>query len=912
MARVALLIGTKTYAEGLSSLPSAPRDVEAISTVLCDPEMGGFERVETLIDEYHTTIAARIETWFRERQKDDLALLYISGHGVKDDQSNLYFAAKDTRKHGEKLLRATAVAASFVRDCIRESRAKRQVIILDCCFSGAIGDQLPKGYETINLEPLLRADDSEALLGAEGRVILTSSSSIQYSFEQREGPLSIYTHYLVEGIRTGAADTNGNGAILVQELHNYASRKVQEESPAMTPKIIVLRDEGYRIRIAKAPLGDPKLIFRKELEERVRQKRGKLSSTNQREFEVRRQELKLSPSEAQSIEDEVLQPYRILEAKLADFEQEVKEIKKIEDLQTIAERLDDLKYLQLALKLRDEDVTPILSRYSLYYAATSTPESGRSDISDASLVEDDNGILGHQKSYLRKILLGAALLLGVFVVGRTIIDQQIIRSPIPPESPTPVTLEPVQDLISAGDNVNLYGSRSSSRGLRNLVGYRDDLIKGIDQFVEGNYEQSLAIFKNIRENARGNEFSDSRKDPELLIFQNNSQARWNHKKQIGSPIYTIAAAVPLSDADEGEFNFGQQILFGIAHAQSKAIEQGINLEVVIANDRNLPEQGEELAKELSKPNTTGYDNIQRNILAVIGHYSSSVTCSALHSYNEAGLPVISPASTRTGLRSACGGEKVFFRTVSSSDVEAQALVDYLVEESGIDNPKIAAFYKKGEGYSQTLFEEFKEALGDGTQMDEFDLSNPLNFEKANFNVLAVFPDGLTSDRSAFDRAINEVIIKDAGSSLILGSNPLYSSPAIIDSRLSNKLGVQPDNPDKGLVLATDWFPGCGSNNNFAREAANIWGGPPNRIYALSYEATQVLIDRLTRGKTTRASILDDLSNSEHKINSDVFKAKTISFNQHGDRNEIENRILVTPRPKGGELEPVPREQSCSL
>jgi Uma2 family endonuclease len=42
-----------------------------------------------------------------------------------------------TRKN---LLRATAVPASFVHDIMNDSRSKRQVVILDCCFSGAFAE----------------------------------------------------------------------------------------------------------------------------------------------------------------------------------------------------------------------------------------------------------------------------------------------------------------------------------------------------------------------------------------------------------------------------------------------------------------------------------------------------------------------------------------------------------------------------------------------------------------------------------------------------------------------------------------------------------------------------------------------------------------------------------------------------
>jgi hypothetical protein len=369
MARVALLIGTGEYLDGFKPLPAATKDVEAVAAILCDPEMGGFDDVKTLINKSQSEIAEAIETWFGARQKDDLALLYISGHGVKDARSELYFAAGNTRKQREELVRSTAVSASFVRDRIRDSKAKRQVVILDCCFSGAFGDLLSKDDDQIDLENVL---------GAEGRVVLTSSSSIQYSFEQRDGELSIYTRYLVEGIRTGAADADGDGAISVRELHQYASRKVQEEAPAMTPKIIVLKDEGYQIRIAKAPLGDPKVKYRKEVEVIVQEDNGTIDEIFSRPvLEEWQRELGLSDEEATAIEAEVLEPIRQYQAKIDRYRDVF--TRAIQHKNPLGEREQKrLKQLQTVLGLLDENVKPIEAEILSHL-----PETASSPVSNA-------------------------------------------------------------------------------------------------------------------------------------------------------------------------------------------------------------------------------------------------------------------------------------------------------------------------------------------------------------------------------------------------------------------------------------------------------------------------------------------------------------------------------------------------
>jgi branched-chain amino acid transport system substrate-binding protein len=210
MAKFALLIGVSEYSEGLRPISSAILDVEAMRRVLEHPDMGAFDQVTVLPNPDKGSMEKAVEDLFANRQRDDLVLLYFSGHGLKDQDAKFFLSTRDTGCYQNgNFFRATALPASELQEYIKNSRSQRQIIILDCCFSGALVQGMPiKGEFNIQEE-----------LGGKGRAILTSSSPIEYSFESDNNDLSIYTKYLVEGIETGAADKDGDQLISVNELH---------------------------------------------------------------------------------------------------------------------------------------------------------------------------------------------------------------------------------------------------------------------------------------------------------------------------------------------------------------------------------------------------------------------------------------------------------------------------------------------------------------------------------------------------------------------------------------------------------------------------------------------------------------------------------------------------------------------
>ncbi len=317
MGKYALLIGVSNYTAGLQALPSAVRDVEALGQVLVNPEIGGFAEsdVEMLQDADEKPIREAIYRLFAEKKRDDLLLFYFSGHGIVDNYNNFYLTGTATREEAPE---PTAVPAEYLHNLMGRSRSKHQVLILDCCHSGSIAKGMRhKGGEKVQVLPKL---------GGEGRAILTASDSTEYAFEQEGFELSLYTHFLVEGLRTGAADRDGDGDISIDELYDYVRAKVRSTNDRMSPEFHPVR-EGHRIILAKAALDDPKLRFRREVEKVAdRNNQGILLPTARNRLNRESQRLGLAPPEAAEIIQEVLRPYVEYAEKLEEYAQTLEEM----------------------------------------------------------------------------------------------------------------------------------------------------------------------------------------------------------------------------------------------------------------------------------------------------------------------------------------------------------------------------------------------------------------------------------------------------------------------------------------------------------------------------------------------------------------------------------------------------------
>lgn len=250
--KYALIIGNNKYDDRkLAQLKTPAADSQALAKILDDQTIGSFDEVTPLINQTETRVRRAISAFLANKKPDDLVLLYFSGHGVLDDRGRLYLALKDTQVD---LLKATSIPSSFVADEMDSCRSRRQILILDCCHSGAFG-RGTKGEQKAITEVTFEGSGF-------GRVVLTASDSTQYALEGdqviKQTDLSLFTHFLLDGLQTGAADLNNDGLIALDEWYDYTYTRVVSETPKQVPHKWSYNQQGDLV-IAKNPFRTKKV-----------------------------------------------------------------------------------------------------------------------------------------------------------------------------------------------------------------------------------------------------------------------------------------------------------------------------------------------------------------------------------------------------------------------------------------------------------------------------------------------------------------------------------------------------------------------------------------------------------------------------------------------------------------------------
>ncbi len=227
--RYALLVGNGSFTEAGKDTPRLPTlrcpvaDVAGLQELLGQPTHGGYA-VTTLIDRPHNEIRRAVYDCLKKAGPEDQVMIYYSGHGKLDEQGNLYLAGSDTDPES---LDPTALAAADVQKYVGDSRAGARIVILDCCFSGAVERIFRQG--TAKGAVAEQAGQALRAQAGQGVFYLTASTDVQTAEEKDQDHYSLLTKHIITGIGGGTADANDDGEVRFSELCDFVQNGVRQE-----------------------------------------------------------------------------------------------------------------------------------------------------------------------------------------------------------------------------------------------------------------------------------------------------------------------------------------------------------------------------------------------------------------------------------------------------------------------------------------------------------------------------------------------------------------------------------------------------------------------------------------------------------------------------------------------------------
>jgi uncharacterized caspase-like protein len=162
-------------------------------------------------------------------QPEDAVVFYFSGHGTAQDD-RFYLIPHDLGYLGPRTKLDSAGLASILANSISDLELEEALqpldvdqllLVIDACNSGQALNAAEERRGPMNTRGLAQ------LAYEKGMYILTASQSDEVAFESAGLKHSYLAYALVEeGIKTGAADADSNGQVLLKEWFDYATERV--------------------------------------------------------------------------------------------------------------------------------------------------------------------------------------------------------------------------------------------------------------------------------------------------------------------------------------------------------------------------------------------------------------------------------------------------------------------------------------------------------------------------------------------------------------------------------------------------------------------------------------------------------------------------------------------------------------
>ena len=258
-------LGCSEYTQQQYNLTYAAKDINDLNAAL--KTSGKFKTVNSLLlinKDLSRENVATIKQFLMQSKPNDQVILFYAGHGVLDKNYNYYLTPSNTDFSAPE---ATAIPYEWIESQLDSIPAYHKLLLIDACHSGELDKDDLLAYTAsqannnkdikfrkVGSTQYTYSSNTAFELSKElfmdlrrgtGTTVISSSGGLEFAMEGKNWNNGLFTYCLLNGVKTKAADLNGDKSISVSEIKKYVQEKVKIISKGLqTP---VTRNENIEI-----------------------------------------------------------------------------------------------------------------------------------------------------------------------------------------------------------------------------------------------------------------------------------------------------------------------------------------------------------------------------------------------------------------------------------------------------------------------------------------------------------------------------------------------------------------------------------------------------------------------------------------------------------------------------------------
>ncbi|HLP10628.1 MAG TPA: caspase family protein [Flavobacteriales bacterium] len=246
-----LVVGVSEFKEAGHNLKYAAKDATDLANAFRNSNRFGKVVIKELKNAEATKDnILKAAKMFEESKEDDLVILHMSSHGVMDEKMDYYLATPDMvfTNPAERGLPYTEL-----ENTMEKALSRNRLMLIDACHSGEVDkEEMEMAQNTSvsdnkNVKLVTRAgnygvaprlgltnsfaymqvlfDDVSKGMGA---TVIAAAGGMEYALESSDWNNGVFTYSILSGLKSNAADFNGDGIIRIDELKEYVTYMVVE------------------------------------------------------------------------------------------------------------------------------------------------------------------------------------------------------------------------------------------------------------------------------------------------------------------------------------------------------------------------------------------------------------------------------------------------------------------------------------------------------------------------------------------------------------------------------------------------------------------------------------------------------------------------------------------------------------